>query len=93
MSKRELEYYFPEEVLVAAQDGIHEQEEKAKAVLHGDQSRKFRKAASDAKICSPQRNRLKELLREHLTDKSQLDDEVRQIIEEVLIPWRDKFQA
>jgi len=92
-SRRELEYYFPEEVLVAAQDGIHDKEEKAKALLHSDQSEKFRTAASDAMICSPKRNFLKALLMEHLTDKSQLDNEVRQIIEEVLVPWKDKFQT
>ena len=86
-NKRELEYYFPDNVLVAAQQGDQAKENKVLEIKNGDQTRKFREAASDNEICVPNGLYLKRLLDQYLTDKDQLDVEIRNIIEKQLIPW------
>lgn len=90
-SKREIEYYFPDNILVAAQQGDQGKENQVLEIKNGDQTRKFQEAASDNEICVPNGLYLKRLLNEHLTDKNQLDVEIRNIIEQQLIPWGNEI--
>jgi hypothetical protein len=89
--KREIEYYFPESLLVAAQQGDAAKEQEVRAILVGTQSEKFRNAASPHGICVPTGQYLRQLLRTHLTAKGQLDPEIRDVVELTLIPWRDQI--
>jgi len=90
-SKREIEYYYPEEVLIAAQQGDGSKESAVISIRNGSQSEKFRVAASHEGICVPSGKYLKKLLKQHMTTKSQLDEEVRNIIENTLIPWKKEI--
>jgi len=87
-SKREIEYYYPEEILIEAQQGDEEKEEAVVKILNGDQSEKFRDAAKPHEICVPKGNYLRRLLNDHLTEKGQLDQEIRDIVEQTLIEWK-----
>jgi predicted ATP-dependent endonuclease of OLD family len=90
-SKREIEFYYPDNVLKAAQNG---DESKVRAVLEikrGDQKEKFREAAKGKGICIPSGKRLRKLLEEHLKTKDDVDQEIREIIEKRLIRWRDEI--
>ena len=55
------------------------------------QVNEFREAASDNEICVPKGLYLKRLLDQYLTDKDQLDVEIRNIIEKKLIPWGNEI--
>lgn len=90
-NKRELEYYFPDNILVAAQQGDQAKENQVLEIKNGDQTRKFREAASDNEICVPNGLYLKRLLDQYLTDKNQLDVEIRNVIEQQLIPWGNEI--
>ena len=90
-NKREIEYYFPESLVVAAQQGDAVKEQQARAILTGPQNEKFRLAAAPHEVCVPAGQYLKRLLGEHLTTKDQLDQEVRTLVEQTLIPWRDQI--
>jgi predicted ATPase len=90
-NKREIEYYFPEPLLVAAQQGDAAKEQEVRAILVGPQSLKFRDAASPHGICVPTGQYLKRLLSLHLANKNQLDQEIREVVEQTLIPWRDQI--
>jgi len=61
-NKREIEYYFPEPLLIAAQQGDATKEQKALAILRGDQSEKFRDAAARDAICVPGGQYLRKLV-------------------------------
>lgn len=88
-SKREIEFYFPEEVLVDAQQGDETKEVRIREILFGGQARKFRDAAADHQLCVPAGKNLRSLLKKHLVSRDMLEKEVRDIIEGKLISWRD----
>lgn len=90
-SKREIEYYYPEEVLVAAQQGDQNKESAVISIRNGDQSDKFKVAARQHEICVPFGKYLRKLLMQHMTKKSQLDQEAKNIIEKILIPWKKEI--
>jgi len=90
-NKREIEYYFPEPLLVAAQQGDAAKEQRALSILRGDQSEKFRDAAARDALCVPVGQYLKRLLKSHVTMRTQLDQEIRDLVEQKLIPWRDQI--
>ena len=90
-SKREIEYYYPKKVLVAAQQGDQNKESAVISIRNGDQSEKFKIAASHHEICVPSGKYLRKLLMQHMTKKSQLDQEVKDIIEKTLIPWKKEI--
>ena len=89
--KRELEFYLPEELLVVAQQGNSTKEQAVRGILNGDQTQKFRDEASKAEACVPTGKYLRALLREHLTDKTQLLPDLREIVENKLIPWKEEI--
>ncbi|MBR08652.1 MAG: hypothetical protein CMP48_13365 [Rickettsiales bacterium] len=91
LDKREIEYYYPEQVHRNAQQGDGQKELDTVAILNSDQSIKYRTAAEPSQICVPAGKYLKRLLKEVLTSKDQLDQEIRDIIEQNLIPWRDEI--
>ena len=74
-----------------AQQGDGQKELDTVAILNSDQSIKYRTAAEPSQICVPAGKYLKRLLKEVLTSKDQLDQEIRDIIEQNLIPWRDEI--
>jgi predicted ATPase len=90
-NKREIEYYFPESLLVAAQQGDAAKEQQVRGILGGPQSEKFRNAASPYGVCVPAGQNLRRLLKDHLVTKNQLDPEIREVVEQTLIPWRDQI--
>ena len=86
--KREIEFYYPREILIAAQQGDTEKEDAIVEILGGDQEEKFKKAASEQNLCVPRGKLLRQLLRDHVTKKSQIDQDVKDIVEKILIPWK-----
>ena len=91
LNKREIEYYYTLAVHVAAQQGDPQKELNTTAIYEGDQGRKYRSAAEESNICVPSGKNLRKLLVTHLTDKFQLDQEIRTIIEQKLIPWKKEI--
>ncbi len=91
LKRREIEYYYPEAVHVEAQQGNGTNETATKTIYSGDQGIKYRKAAEPLGICVPTGTYLKRLLAKHLTDKDQLDQDIKDIIENQLIPWRKEI--
>ena len=89
--KREIEYYYPEEVLVAAQQGDKVREQAVRKILSGDQKEKFRDAAARDNVCVPRGKYLRKLLKEHLTDKNLLNDEIRTLIVPTLLAWKKEI--
>jgi len=87
LKKREIEYYFPDQILVDAQQGDSTKERIVLEIKKGDQCKKFRKAAEPDAVCVPNGKYLRELLKTHLKDKEQLDMELRDIIKK-LIEWK-----
>jgi predicted ATPase len=87
--KREIEYYLPENILIAAQQGDEHKIQTVQGILNGDQREKFKTAARKEGVCVPFGNNLRNLLAAHLTSRDQLDQEFKDIITNVLIPWRD----
>lgn len=92
LSKREIEFYIPEAVYVEAQDGDSCKEAAARNACRGDQSKKLRKALSEAGCNTSRGSTLRALLRKHL-NKSNLDPEIRRIVEEILMPWAKSLQG
>lgn len=90
-NKREIEFYYPEAVHVAAQQGDPTKEAAARNILNGGQSQKFRDEAAQYELCVPAGKYLRQLLQTHLTSRVQLDPEIRDIVEQRLIPWRNKI--
>lgn len=92
LKKREVEFYYPEVVLENAQQGkyANEQALAAKTALNGDQGTKFRDQAKDS-FTVPRGKVLRSLLAKHVTDKSQIEDELRTMVEEQILPWKDEI--
>ncbi len=88
LAKREIEFYIPESAHVAAQQGDSEKENAVKKILHGKQNKKFCDLASIHGFTIPRGSNLQKLLQEHLS-KENLDTEIKDIVEKILIPWRD----
>jgi len=91
LERREMEFYLPESVLVAAQQGDQRREDAVRRILQGDQSRKSRDAANDQGVCVPTGKYLRELLREHVQDATQIPEEMSLIAKAVLIPWKKEI--
>ncbi|MBE3129046.1 MAG: AAA family ATPase [Actinobacteria bacterium] len=89
--KREIEYYYPECIHVKAQQNDKDKEEATLKVLNGDQGQKYYKAAEGKNICVPKGNYLRNLLKENLNSKDELDEEIREIVEKLLIPWKKEI--
>jgi len=90
MEKREIEYYFSNEVLVSAQDGDDSKASSALTILNGDQGNKFRKAAELNGVCVPQGKFLKGLLESHLTNKDMIPPEINSIVARLLL-WKNEI--
>jgi predicted ATPase len=91
LRKREIEYYLPEALLVAAQQGNAVKENAVRKLLNGAQKMKFRKGAAEAQLCVPKGRYLRKLLMTHLTDSSDLDTDIREIVEDKLILWKEEI--
>jgi ABC-type cobalamin/Fe3+-siderophores transport system ATPase subunit len=91
-SKRSIEWYFPEQIHVEAQNGDGAKETATRAILNGDQSKSYRDAAAPHAVCTPRGKKLRQLLQKHLTDKNQLDKEIQAIVEK-LITWKKEIFA
>lgn len=89
--KREIEYYFPDKILEYAQQGDTHKQKMVIKIKNGKQEKKFRDAAEEYSICVPKGKYLRQLLNEHLKDKDDLDDEIRQIVEGTLIKWKNEI--
>jgi len=89
--KREIEYYYPEEVMIAAQQGDESREKAARRILLGDQKEKFRDAAKRDNVCVPTGKYLRKLLIECLSDKSLLDQEIRTVVDTTLLTWKKEI--
>lgn len=87
LKKREIEFCFPEEVHIEAQQGDREKEKAISEILNGDQSAKFETLARVGHCAVARGKNLRKLLQKHLR-RDNLDPEIRQIIEETLVPWR-----
>jgi predicted ATPase len=91
LNKREIEYYYPLIVHTSAQQGNAQKVQATSAIYNGEQNTKYRTAAATNNVCVPNGNYLKQLLITHLTNKNQLDQEIRAIIEQTLIPWEKEI--
>ena len=89
--KREIEYYYPECIHVKAQQNDKDKEEATLKILNGDQGKKYCKAAKGKNLCVPKGNYLRNLLKENLNSKDELDEEIREIVEKKLIPWKKEI--
>ena len=85
LKKREIEFYFPETVCVAAQSGDADKEKAIKEALAGEQEVKFTKLATEYAFNIPKGRNLQQLLQRHLS-KDNLDDEIKDLVEYKLIP-------
>ena len=83
--KRAIEFYFPESLLIEAQQGNAGCEGAVRAALRGKQEKKFKDLLPGCTV--PRGNRLRELLGKHLTTRDDLDEEVRTLVEKTLVPW------
>jgi len=90
-NNREIEYYFPENLLIEAQDGDLSKIQKVKEIITGDQGEKFRDQASKYGICVPKGKNLRNLLRKHITSKDDIKKEIRDIIEKHLLTWKEEI--
>jgi AAA domain, putative AbiEii toxin, Type IV TA system len=89
-NKRSIEWYFPEQVHVEAQGGDAAKEAATRAILNGDQSESYRNAAKPHGVHRPRGKRLRVLLTKHLTDRAQLDQEIRDVIDKLLV-WKKEI--
>lgn len=90
LSKREIEFYIPEDALVATQQGDPSKEAAVREILLGDQNGKFSKLA-ELKCCTvPKGTNLRTLLSKYLT-KDNLHPEITTLVEKTLIPWREEL--
>ncbi len=90
LKKREIEFYFPEDVHIEAQDGDRNKEKAVSEILNGDQCAKFKELASESQCAVARGNNLRKLLQKHLR-RDNLDPEIRMLVEEILIPWRKEI--
>lgn len=91
LNKREIEFYYPLDVHIEAQQGDQSKIEATKAIYNGNQDKKYRDKAKESNVCVPNGKYLKRLLNKHLDSKEKLDSEIREIIEDKLIPWKNEI--
>ncbi|MFC1587574.1 ATP-dependent endonuclease [Planctomycetota bacterium] len=91
LEKRELEYCYPEKVVIAFARGDTDKGSKLAEILHGDQSDKFRNLAKEVGVDIPRGRALKQLLQEHFKEKDKVDTSINDIINDILIPWRNEI--
>jgi AAA15 family ATPase/GTPase len=89
--KREIEFYYPEIIHEKAQQGDACKEEATRLIYRGAQLRKYRDEAASYSVCVPKGAYLKKLLNDLLKDKSQLDTEVRALIEQDLVSFKNEL--
>ncbi len=89
--KREIEYYYPQAVLVAAQQGDLVKETEVIRILNGKQNKKFRDEAANKGVCVPSGHYLRKLLKEHAKDKNDFPEEIKQFIEKQLIKAKNEI--
>ncbi len=87
LERREIEYYYPEPLMAAAQQGDEDKARLAVNALNGDQGVKFRDVAKDS-FTVPRGKYMRQLLHDHVRTKEDVPEELKKIIEEVLIPWK-----
>lgn len=88
LKKREIEFYFPDEVLINAQKGNKENEKQILKIKYGDQKKKFRVEAKG--LCVPEGRFLKKLLENHMVKKSQIENELV-IYLKTLVKWGEEI--
>ena len=91
LKKREIEFYYPKEVLIAAQQNDEKKESAVLSILNGEQKDKFKNLAKKYKICVPTGKYLKNLLLQHMNNKEMLDEEIKTIIENILLKWKKEI--
>lgn len=89
LDKRELEFYIPEDALVAAQQGEPSKEVAVKEILHGNQNEKFSKLAEFKHCNVPKGTNLRMLLSKYLS-RDNLDPEIATLVEKTLV-WRNEI--
>jgi len=87
LKKYEIEFYYPIDVHIAAQQGDEKKEKATIKIYEGDQSTKYETAAKANRVCVPSGKYLRKLLLEHMTDKNSIDPEILKIIDS-LISWK-----
>jgi len=87
LKKREIEYYYPEDIHIKAQDDDKNKEKTVLEILKGNQSESFDNLAKKNNCSVAHGNRLRGLLQEHLR-RDNLDPEIRRMVEKTLVPWR-----
>ena len=90
-ANRELEYYYPETMLMAAQNGNTTRERAIVSVLNGSQSQKFRTAAGNATV--PRGSALRTGLQNHMTKKKDVPKEIQRIVRGTLYKWRNEIKG
>jgi predicted ATP-dependent endonuclease of OLD family len=90
LRKREIEFYYPEIIHVKAQQGNALNETATKAILNGPQTDKYKNLAIG--LCLPNGKYLKELLTEHVKNKSQLNSELKTIVKH-LVKWSKEIRG
>lgn len=88
LDQREIEWYLPESLYVDAQQGNRSREAKIRAVLGGNQGKKFVDAAKGCTI--PRGKTLRQLIQQHVS-RDNLHPELKQLVEERLIRWRNQI--
>lgn len=91
LKKREIEYYYPEIVHIKAQQGDIHKEKATLNILNGDQDDKYKTLGKASNVCVPAGNYLRKLLQEYVLDKTNIGSEIREIIENKLLVWRDEI--
>jgi AAA domain, putative AbiEii toxin, Type IV TA system len=89
-NKRSIEWYYPEQVHVDGQGGNAAKEAATRAILNGDQSESYKKAAGLQGVYVPRGKTLRRLLAKHLTDRNQLDPEIRDFVDK-LLAWKKEI--
>ncbi len=87
LKKYEIEFYYPIDVHIAAQQGDKKKETATIKIYEGDQSIKYETAAKVNRVCVPSGKYLRKLLSEYMTDKDSIDPDILKIIE-ILISWK-----
>jgi predicted ATP-dependent endonuclease of OLD family len=90
LKKREIEYYYPREVHIMAQQGNQRKEQETEKIFSGTQEEKYRGEAKKYGICVPAGKCLKRLLGTHFTSKDQLDEEICEIMR-LLLGWKSEI--
>ena len=92
LDRRELEYYYPEDALIAAQNCNVDHENAVRDALNGPQAQKFRNLRKEHQnLVIPSGNALKISLQKHLTTKDDVPEEFKSLIEGTLFDWRNQI--